>query len=44
MLPEFVITDSCSPSVLGRDILKNMCLNWEKNCLVYIFVKQAIVS
>ena len=31
MLHNFIIIDVSSPNVLGRDVLKNICLNWEKN-------------
>lgn len=31
MLHNFIIIDVSSPNVLGRGVLKNICLNWEKN-------------
>ena len=42
MLHNFIITDDSIPNVLSRDVLKNLCLNWEN--LFSVFVCKTIDS
>ena len=36
LLHNFIITDESSPNVLGRDVFKNLRLNWENNFCVFV--------